>query len=88
MEKPHRVRIFTYNKKVKTKKNHMSKKIRVNTTNSKVLAGKLFITELKAILISKSKVLAELVEYDNNIMYPGIGKLVEYNGPYIRVQKT
>ena len=63
-------------------------KIRVNTTNSKVLAGKLFITELKAILISKSKVLAELVEYDNNIMYPGIGKLVEYNGPYIRVQKT
>tara|TARA_R110000765_G_scaffold9601_4_gene29902 strand:+ start:163 stop:363 length:201 start_codon:yes stop_codon:yes gene_type:complete len=66
----------------------MSKKIRVNTTNSKVLAGKLFVTELKAILISKSKVLAELVEYDNNIMYPGIGKLVEYNGPYIRVQKT
>ena len=63
-------------------------KIRVNTTNSKVLNGKLFITELKAILISKSKVLAELVEYDNNIMYPGIGKLVEYNGPYIRVQKT
>ena len=63
-------------------------KIRVNPSNSKVLAGKLFITELKAILISKSKVLAELVEYDNNIMYPGIGKLVEYNGPYIRVQKT
>tara|TARA_R110000824_G_scaffold7722_21_gene34939 strand:- start:188 stop:388 length:201 start_codon:yes stop_codon:yes gene_type:complete len=62
------------------------KKIRVSTENSKVLAGVLYITMLKAVLISKaSKVLAELVEYDNNIMFPGIGKLVEYNGPYIRV---
>jgi len=43
----------------------MSKKIRVNQSNSKVLAGKLFITELKALLVSKSKVLAELIEYDN-----------------------
>ena len=60
-------------------------KIRVNTTNSKVLAGKLFITELKALLVSKSKVLAELIEYDNNLTYPGIGKLVQYNGAYIRV---
>ena len=61
-------------------------KIRVNTTNSKVLAGVLYITELKAMLFSKaSKVLAELIEYDNNLVYPGIGKLVEYNGPYIRV---
>ena len=61
-------------------------KIRVNTTNSKVMNGKLFITELKAILVSKSKVLAELIEYDNNLVYPCIGKLVEYNGPYIRVK--
>ena len=45
----------------------MSKKIRVNKTNSKVLA--------------------ELIEYDNNLVYPGIGKLVEYNGPFIRVTK-
>ena len=62
-------------------------KIRVNTTNSKVLAGTLFITLLKAVLVSKSKVLAELIEYDNNLVMPGIGKLVEYNGPYIRVIK-
>ena len=63
-------------------------KIRVNKENSKVLSGKLFITMLKAVLISKtSKVLAELIEYDNNLVYPGIGKLVEYNGPYIRVTK-
>ena len=61
-------------------------KIRVNPSNSKVLAGKLFITELKALLISKSKVLAELIEYDNNIVFKGT-KLVEYNGPYIRLKK-
>ena len=63
------------------------RKIRVNTTNSKVLSGKLFITELKALLVSKSKVLAELIEYDNNLVYPGLGKLVEYKGAYIRVNK-
>jgi len=63
----------------------MSKKIRVNQSNSKVLAGKLFITELKAVLVSKSKVLAELIEYDNNIVFKGT-KLVEYNGPYIRLK--
>jgi len=62
-------------------------KIRVNTTNSKVFAGTLFISMLKAVLVSKSKVLAELIEYDNNLVYPGMGKLVEYNGPYIRVNK-
>ena len=66
----------------------MSKKIRVSSENSKVLAGVLYITELKAVLISKaSKVLAELIEYDNNIVFKGT-KLVEYNGPYIRVQKA
>ena len=63
-------------------------KIRVNQENSKVLAGTLFITLLKAVLVSKaSKVLAELIEYDNNLVYPGIGKLVEYKGEYIRVTK-
>ena len=61
-------------------------KIRVNPSNSKVLAGTLFITELKALLVSKSKVLAELIEYDNNIVFKGT-KLVEYNGPYIRLNK-
>ena len=65
----------------------MAGKIRVNQSNSKVLAGKLFITELKAVLVSKSKVLAELIEYDNNIVFKGT-KLVEYNGPYIRLQKA
>ena len=62
-------------------------KIRVNQSNSKVLNGRLFITELKALLVRKSKVLAELIEYGNSIVYQGIGKLVEYNGPYIRINK-
>ena len=65
----------------------MSKKIRVNTTNSKVLNGRLFITLLKALQVSKSKVLAELIEYDNNLVFPGLGKLVEYNGAYVRLNK-
>ena len=41
-------------------KNQMSK-IRVNQSNSKVLNGRLFITELKALFVSKSKVIAELI---------------------------
>jgi len=63
------------------------KKIRVSTLNSKVLNGRLFITLLKALQVSKSKVLAELIEYDNNLVFPGLGKLVEYNGAYIRLNK-
>ena len=63
------------------------KKIRVNQSNSKTLAGKLYITLLKALQVSKSKVLAELIEYDNNLVYPGMGKLVEYKGAFVRVNK-
>ena len=59
-------------------------KIRVNQENSKVLAGTLFISLLKAIQVSKSVVLAKLVEYDNNIIHPTLGKLVEYKGTYSR----
>jgi hypothetical protein len=36
----------------------------------------------------KSKVLSALIEYGNSIVYPIVGKLVEYNGPYIRLQKA
>ena len=65
----------------------MAKKIRVNTTNSKVLDGRLFISLLKALQVSKSKVLGELIEYGNSANFPELGKLVEYKGAYIRVQK-
>ena len=61
-------------------------KIRVNTTNSKVVDGRLFISMLKAQSIT-SVVLQKLVEYGNSIVYPGIGKLVEYKGGYIRIAK-
>ena len=61
-------------------------KIRVNTNNSKVLDGRLFISLLKAIQI-KSIVLQKLIEYGNSATFPGLGKLVEYKGAYIRVQK-
>jgi len=59
-------------------------KIRVNKTNSKVMDGRLFITMLKAQQI-KSVVLQKLIEYGNSIVYPNVGKLVEYKGAYIRV---
>ena len=62
------------------------KKIRVNTSNSKVIGGKLFISLLKAQSLT-SVVLQKLVEYGNSIVYPGIGKLVEYKGGYIRIAK-
>ena len=63
-----------------------SKKIRVSTLNSKVLDGRLFITMLKAQQI-KSIVLQKLIEYGNSAIFPGLGKLVEYKGAYIRVVK-
>ena len=59
-------------------------KIRLNRENGLKLGGKIFISLLKAQQIT-SKVLKELICYDNNMVYPGLGKLVEYNGPYIRV---
>mgnify|MGYP003126228731 CR=1 FL=1 len=62
------------------------KKIRVNKTNSKVLEGKLYISMLKAQQV-KSIVLQKLIEYSNYIVYPGLGKLVEYNGAFIRINK-
>jgi hypothetical protein len=64
----------------------MSKKIRVNTGNSKVVNGKLFISGLKAVQVSKSKVLGDLINHGNSIVFPNLGKLVEYTGSYIRVK--
>ena len=69
--------------KLKNKKINMAK-IRVSTKNSKVVDGRLFITMLKAQSI-KSVVLQKLIEYGNSIVYPNVGKLVEYKGGYIRV---
>ena len=65
----------------------MSKKIRVNTGNSKVVNGKLFISGLKAVQVSKSKVLGDLINHGNSVVFPKLGKLVEYTGAYIRVSQ-
>ena len=52
----------------------------------KHLMDKLGVAISAGIEKSFSKVLAELIEYDNNILFKGT-KLVEYNGPYIRLKK-
>ena len=62
-------------------------KIRVNTTNSKVVDGILFISMLKAQTVT-SKVLQKLINYSNSVLFPGMqDRLVEYNGAYIRIKK-
>ena len=61
------------------------RKIRVNTKNSKVVNGRLFISLLKAQQI-KSVILKKLINYYNSVLFPNMqDKLVEYTGPYIRV---
>ena len=61
----------------------MSKKIRVNTTNSKVVDGRLFISLLKAQQVT-SKVLKSLINYGNSIVFPNGNKFVEFTGSYSR----
>ena len=61
------------------------RKIRVNTKNRKVVNGRLFISLLKAQQI-KSVILKKLINYSNSVLFPNMqDKLVEYTGPYIRV---
>jgi|TARA_Y100000114_G_scaffold108598_1_gene101989 hypothetical protein len=61
------------------------RKIRVNTKNSKVVNGRLFISLLKAQQI-KSVILKKLINYSNSVLFPNMqDRLVEYTGPYIRV---
>ena len=61
------------------------RKIRVNTKNSKVVNGRLFISLLKAQQI-KNIILKKLINYSNSVLFPNMqDKLVEYTGPYIRV---
>ena len=62
------------------------RKIRVNTKNSKVVNGRLFISLLKALQI-KSVILKKLINYSNSVLFPNMqDKLVEYTGPYIRIK--
>ena len=59
----------------------MSKKIKVNATNSKMITGKLFITGLK---MSQLKSLAEFIIPGSTVAHPTMGLLYEYDGPFSR----
>ena len=63
--------------------NVISKKINVNSTNSKIVDGKLYITPSKAHQII-NPYLKEQVDFQSHINYPGLGKLVEFKGNYSR----
>ena len=62
------------------------KKIRVNFSNSKLVDGKLYISQLKASMI-KFQLLRDKIDWHTNIVYPGMGKLVLYTGEYQRTAK-
>ena len=62
----------------------MSKQIRLNSENSIVVGGEVFITLLKAVQIT-CKVLKEKIDYGTSVTLGHLGKLVKYNGPYIEV---
>ena len=57
-------------------------KINVNSTNSKVIDGRLFITGLKMSKLS-DKLKAFIVE-GNTVNFPSMGMMYEYSGPYSR----
>jgi len=57
-------------------------KINVNTTNSKVIDGKLFITGLKMSQLNKT--LSEFIVRGNTITHPTLGQMYEYDGPFSR----
>tara|TARA_S200002703_G_scaffold157561_2_gene165712 strand:+ start:528 stop:707 length:180 start_codon:yes stop_codon:yes gene_type:complete len=58
-------------------------RINVNSTNSKVIGGKLFITGLKMTRL-KAK-LAECIIKGSTITHPTMGLMYEYDGPFSRV---
>jgi hypothetical protein len=60
-------------------------KIRVNTSNSKLVDGKLFINLLK--LDSLKKHQRENVNDTSSIIHPMLGRMVSYEGEFIRIKK-
>ena len=57
-------------------------RINVNTTNSKVIGGKLFITGLKMSQL-KAK-LADCIVKGSTVQHPTMGMMYEYDGPFAR----
>ena len=60
-------------------------KIRVNTNNSKLVDGKLFINLLK--LDSLKKHQRENVNDTSSIIHPILGRMISYEGEFIRIKK-
>ena len=60
-------------------------KIRENTWNSKIVNGQLFIDLIK--LDSLNIKQKENVNDGNSIVYPILGRMVAYEGEFIRVNK-
>ena len=58
------------------------KKVNLKPTNSKVINNVVFITALK--VLTMSKLLVDMVEYDNNITHPKLGIMYQYNGKFSR----
>jgi len=58
------------------------KKINVNSLNSKVLDGRLFITGMK--MNGLSPMLMEFIVQGNTMNHPSLGMMYEYSGPYSR----
>ena len=57
-------------------------RINVNSSNSKVIGGKLFITGLKMSQL-KAK-LAEYIVKGSTVQHPTLGMMYEYDGPFAR----
>ncbi len=60
-------------------------KIRVNTDNSKLVDGQVFINLLK--LDSLKKHQRENVNDASSIFHPMLGRMVSYEGEFIRIKK-
>jgi hypothetical protein len=60
----------------------MAKKINVNSKNSKMFNGRLFITGLK--MVGLGKLLRDCVKYGSTVKHPVLGMLYEFDGPYSR----
>jgi hypothetical protein len=60
-------------------------KIRVNINNSKIVDGKLFINLIKLGSLNKNQ--RDNVNDMNNIIHPILGRMISYEGEYIRVIK-
>tara|TARA_R100000742_G_C4272490_1_gene91706 strand:- start:281 stop:466 length:186 start_codon:yes stop_codon:yes gene_type:complete len=60
-------------------------KIRVNTNNSKLVNGQLFINLSK--LDSLKKKQRENINDANSIIHPILGRMISYEGEFIRIKK-